>query len=114
MFTVVWNPLGFHVIDKLPTGARMNRECFTINVLARLEKEIFPEGRTAHAQRLITVYMNNCSIHTSGATEDCMKQNNMLRVRYQPYSPGLVPCDFYLFPSVKEELKKIRMFDEDD
>jgi hypothetical protein len=32
------NPLGFQAIDKLPTGARMNGEYFTINILARLEK----------------------------------------------------------------------------
>jgi hypothetical protein len=24
MFTIMWNPLGFHVIDKLPDGVTMN------------------------------------------------------------------------------------------
>jgi hypothetical protein len=42
MFTVIWKPLGFHVIDRLPTGARMNSEYYTTNILARLEEKIFP------------------------------------------------------------------------
>jgi hypothetical protein len=104
MFPVMWNPLRFHVIDKLPTGLRMNNESFTINILARLEEKIFPEGRTAHAKRTI-VHMDNSSIHTRGATEDDMKRNNAMRLRQPPYSPAWAPSDFYLFPSAKEKLK---------
>jgi hypothetical protein len=58
MFTVLWNPLGFHVIDKLPTGARMNSEDFTTNILAPLEQKIFPSGRKPHAKRL-TIHLDN-------------------------------------------------------
>jgi hypothetical protein len=31
MFTIMWNPLRFHVIKKLSTGARMNSEYLTTN-----------------------------------------------------------------------------------
>jgi hypothetical protein len=72
VFTVIWNPLGFHVINRLPTGARMNTEYIPINILAQLKEKIFPEQRTVRAERLI-VHMDNCSIHRSGATEDCTK-----------------------------------------
>jgi hypothetical protein len=34
MFTVIWNPLGFHMINKLSSGARMNSEYTLTNVLA--------------------------------------------------------------------------------
>jgi hypothetical protein len=100
----MWNPLGFHVIEKLPTGAIMNSEYFTTNTLARFEK-ISPEGRTPHAKRLI-IHMDNCSIHTGGAREDYMKQNNMMRLRYARYSADLAPSDFYLFPKGKEKLER--------
>jgi hypothetical protein len=66
LFTVMWNPLGFHVVSKLATDAIMN-------------EKIFPEGRTAHAKRLI-IHMENCSTHTSRTREDYMKQNNMMRL----------------------------------
>jgi transposase len=58
------------------------------------------------------IHMDNCSIHTNRATEDYMKQNNMMRPRHPPYSPDLAPSGFYLFPSVKEKLKNIRMVGE--
>jgi hypothetical protein len=96
MFTVMWNLLGFHGIDKLLTGAKMNNEHFTINILARLAEKISPERRTAHAQRLI-VHMDKCSIHTSGAAEDYQKQNNMMRLRRPSYSPDLALSDFTCF-----------------
>jgi hypothetical protein len=50
MFTVIWQSLGFHIIDRLPAGARINGEYFTINILARLEEKIVPERRTADAK----------------------------------------------------------------
>jgi transposase len=90
----------------------MNSECFATNILMRLEEKIFPEGRTGHAKRLIA-RMDNCSIHRSGATEDYIKQNNVMRLRHPPYAPGFAPSDFYLFPSIKEKLKNIRIVEED-
>jgi transposase len=39
MFTVMWNPLGFHVIDKLVTGVRMNGESCATNTLSRFEEK---------------------------------------------------------------------------
>jgi hypothetical protein len=68
MFTVIWNPLGFQVVDKLPTGTKMNSDYFITNILEPLERKIFPNGRKPHAKRL-TVHLDNCSIHTSGASE---------------------------------------------
>jgi histone-lysine N-methyltransferase SETMAR len=104
MFTVIWSTLGFHVMNKLPTGVRMNSEYTLTHILAQYEEKLFPEGRTAHAKRL-TVHMDNCSIHTSGATEDYIKQNNMMRLRHPPYSPDLALSGFYLFPGVKKTEK---------
>jgi hypothetical protein len=34
MFTVMWNPLGFHIVERLPTGAEMNSDDFTPNIIA--------------------------------------------------------------------------------
>jgi hypothetical protein len=37
MFTMMWTPLGFHIVDKLPTGAKMDSGYFTTNILGPLE-----------------------------------------------------------------------------
>jgi hypothetical protein len=46
MFTVIWNPFGFQVVDKLPTGTKMNSDYFTTNILEPLEQKIFPNGKS--------------------------------------------------------------------
>jgi hypothetical protein len=106
MFTVIWNPLGFQAIDRLPTGTKMNSGYFITNVLEPLERRL-------HAKRL-TVHLDNCSIHTSGANEVFMAEDNMIRFKHPPHSPDLAPSDFYLFPTIKERLTDIQMADEKD
>jgi hypothetical protein len=61
MFTVMWNSFGFHVVDKLPTGATMNCDSSTTNIFELLEQKMFPAGRRLHAKRL-TLHFGNCFI----------------------------------------------------
>jgi hypothetical protein len=113
MFTVIWNPLGFHVVDKLPTGTKINSDYFIANILEPLEQKIFPNGRKPHAKRL-TVHLENCSIHISGASEVFMAEHNMIRFKHPPYSPDLAPSDFCLFSTIKEKLTDIQMVNEEN
>jgi hypothetical protein len=39
MFPIMWNPLGFHVIDKLPDGVTMNANYYTENTPGTLEEK---------------------------------------------------------------------------
>jgi hypothetical protein len=113
MFITFWSPLEFPVVDKLATGAKMDSDCFIPNVLAQLERKMFPDGRRRYAKRL-TIHLDNCSVHTSGASEAYLTEHSMIRLKHPPYSPDLAPSDFYLFPTVKEQLKDIEMIDEED
>jgi hypothetical protein len=101
MFTVIWNPLGFQVVDQLPTGTKMNSNYFATNIIEPLKQKIFPNGRKPHAKRL-TVHVDTCSIHTSGASEVFMADHNMMRSKHPHYSLDLTPSDFYMFPTIKE------------
>jgi hypothetical protein len=113
MFTIFWSPLGFPVVDKLATGARMDSDDFITNVLAQLERNLFPDGRRLHAKRLM-VHLDNCSVHTSGASEVYLAGHRMIRLKHLAYWPDLAPNDFDLLPTVKERLKDIGVVDEED
>jgi hypothetical protein len=91
----------------------MNNDYFITNIFEPLEQKIFPNGRKPHAKRL-TVHLDNCSIHTSGASGVFMAEHNMIRLKHPPYSLDLPPSDFYLFPTIKERLTDIQMVDEED
>jgi hypothetical protein len=67
MFTVRCNLLGFRVIDKLPTGAKMNNDYFITNILAPFAQKLFPTGRNPHTKRLI-IHPND-SADTSRAAD---------------------------------------------
>jgi histone-lysine N-methyltransferase SETMAR len=113
MFAVIWNPLGFQVVDKLPTGAKMNSDYFIMDILEPLEQKILPNGRKPHAKRL-TVHLDNCPIHISGENQVFMAEHNMIRLKHPLDSPDLAPRDFYLFPTIKERLTDIQMVGEED
>jgi hypothetical protein len=64
MFTIIWNPSGFDVVDRLPNNTKINSAYFMTNVLIPLEEAIFRQGRAPLERRLV-IHLNNCSIHTS-------------------------------------------------
>jgi hypothetical protein len=35
-----------------------------------------------------------------------LTKNSMIQLLHPPYSPDLVPCDFFLFPRIKKVLKR--------
>jgi hypothetical protein len=47
MVTIIWNPRGFHVIDKLLNDTKMNSDYFVTKVLSQLKQTIFLRGRAA-------------------------------------------------------------------
>jgi hypothetical protein len=111
MFTVIWNPLRFHVIDKCPIGTRMNSDHFITNILASLEQKLFPDGRKFSTRRL-TIHLVNYSIHTSRPTEIHITERYMMQLIHSPYSLNLALSEFYLFPTIKARLKDTQMVDE--
>jgi hypothetical protein len=43
MFTIMWNPRGFHIVNQLPRDIKMDRDYFTTNALALLREEFIPQ-----------------------------------------------------------------------
>jgi hypothetical protein len=48
MFTIIWNPTGFYVIDRLPNDTKMNSDYFVTSTLIFLKQMIFPCKRALH------------------------------------------------------------------
>jgi hypothetical protein len=113
MSTIFWSPLGFPAVDELAAGAKMDNDYFITNVLAQVERKMFPDGRTPHAKRL-TVHWDNCSVHINAASQVCLAEHSMIGLKHLPYSRDLAPSDFYLFSTLKERLKDIEVVDEED
>jgi hypothetical protein len=112
MVMIMWNPFGFHAIDKLPASVTMSANRFTENIPSPFEEKIFPDGREAHGRRLV-VHLDDAPVHNHRMKASFLADHNMVRLQH-PYSRDLARSDFYLFPAVKEKLKDIKMVDEED
>jgi hypothetical protein len=110
MFTIIWNPTGFYVIDRFPNDTKMNSDYFVTNILISLEQMIFPCRRAPHEKRLV-VSVDNCSVHTSRGSIEWLEKHGIHRMPDQSYSPNLAISDLYLFSTVKEKLERIHLAD---
>jgi hypothetical protein len=111
MFTIIWNPIGFYVVDRLPNDTKMNSDYFVTNILISLEQIIFPCRRASHGKRLV-VSVNNCSVHTSRGSTDWLEKHGIHRMPDQFYSPNLatsihqVPSAF-CFQKIRKSFKDL-------
>ena len=55
-------------------------------------------------------YQDNAPVHKSILVTDYLTQMGIKTVPHPPYSPDLAPCDFWLFPKLKENLRGNRYF----
>ena len=60
------------------------------------------------------LHQNNAPTHKSIMVTRYPTAMGIKTVSHPPYSPDLVPCDFWMFPRLKEKLKGHRFEDVDD
>jgi hypothetical protein len=101
MFTIIWNPTGFYVVDRLPNDTKMNSDYFVTNIFISLEQMIFPCRRAPHEKGLV-VSIDNCSVHKSRGSTDWLEKHDIHHMSDQLYSHNLTTNDLYLFSTVKE------------
>ena len=53
-------------------------------------------------------HQDNASVHNSILVTDYLTKMGIKTVPQPPYSPDLAPCDFWLFPKLKEKLRGCR------
>ena len=55
--------------------------------------------------RSLLLHHDSVRAHTAAVTLDFLAANDVQLVTHPPYSPDLAPCDWFLFLSVKRQLK---------
>ena len=100
----IFDSMGIIYIHWVPTGITVNKEYY-IEVLREFRKrfrrkrpELFESGQWHFHQ-------DNAAVHNSILVTDYLTQMGIKTVPHPPYSPDLAPCDFWLFPKLKENLR---------
>ena len=104
MMIPFFDSMGIIYIHWVPTGITVNKEYY-IEVLREFRKtfrrkrpELFESGQWHFHQ-------DNAPVHKSILVTDYLTQMGIKTVPHPPYSPDLAPCDFWLFPKLKENLR---------
>jgi hypothetical protein len=100
---VFFSEVGQFLIDILPESMKGNPDYFANNIIDEMTRLYYPRGRRPRGRRVM-FHFDNAPINWAGTVRDRMAAAELERMEHPPYSPGLAPCDFFLFGSVKEKL----------
>lgn len=70
--------------------------------------EAVPQQRPRTRHRGLLLHHDNAPAHKAKRTQDFLDQERVQQVGHPPYSPDLAPCDFFVFPITKKQMRGVR------
>lgn len=111
MVAVFFRKSGLVAVAPLEDRRTVNANWYTTICLPQVFQAI-QQQRPKSGHRGILLHHDNASAHTAAETVEFLTGEGVQLVTHPPYSPDLAPCDFWLFPKVKEQLRG-RRFNSD-
>ena len=90
----------------VPTGQTVNKEYY-VEVLREFRKR-FQKRPALFKSAQWHFHQDNAPVHNSILVTDYLTKMGIKTVRHPPNSPDLAPCDFWLFPKLKEKPRGYR------
>ena len=103
MASVFWDSQGVIMMDYLEQGRTINGAYYAAE-LRRLRQEIARKTRGKLTQGVLLL-QDNAPAHTSQVAMTAATECGFEVFPHPPYSPNMVPSDFYLFPKLKSNLR---------
>ena len=102
LLTIFWDMEGIIHIEFLEQGTTINSERYvsTLRALKGLLRRVRQDK-----VKDVVIQHDNAWPHTSRHTQCALQQLVLPTIPHPPYSPDLVPSDFFLFPLLKKYLK---------
>ena len=94
----------------LPQGQTINQHVYK-NILGSLMRSVWEKRRELWETRPRMLHHDNAPAHNALTIREFLAKNNIAVLEQPPYSPDLAPCDFFLFPKLKEVIKETRFQD---
>lgn len=85
----------------------MNKEYY-LEVLATLRERVRRKRPEMWKNKSWILHQDNTPAHTALVVKSFLTNHGIPVLEHPPYSPDLAPCDFFMFPKVKEALKVTR------
>ena len=78
---------------------------FYLKVLKRLRDNVRKKRPEVWSSCDWFLHHDNAPGHTALNVQQFWAKNNMIVIPHPPHSPDLAPCDFFLFPRMKRQMK---------
>ena len=91
----------------VPTGQTVNKEYY-IEVLREFRKRFCWKRPALFKSGQWHFYQDKAPVHNSILVTDYLSKMGIKTVPHHPYSPDIAPCNFCLFPKLKEKLRGCR------
>ena len=95
---------GFVAAVPLEDRKTVTADWYTTVCLPKLIIAIDSHREKTGVSRLL-LHHDNASSHTALRTREFLENSGLKTLPHPPYSPELVPCDFWLFSTIKDELR---------
>lgn len=113
MLIVFFDVRGIVHMEFLPQGTTVNQHVYR-EVLRRLLRSVREKRRELWGANSWLLHHDNAPAHNALSIRQFLAERNVTVLDQPPYSPDLAPCDFFLFPKLKEVIKGVRFPDVDD
>ena len=103
----IFDITGMIYMQWVPIGLTVNREYY-VKVLRVFRKRFRRKRPALFKSGQWHFHHDNAPVHNSILVTDYLTIMDLKTVPQPPYNPGLAPCDFWLFPQLKEKLRGYR------
>ena len=91
----------------VPTRQTVNKEYY-VEVLREFKKRFRRKWPALFQSGQWHFHQDNTPVHNYMLVTDYLTKVGIKTVPHPPYSPDLTPCDFWLFPKLKEKIRDCR------
>ena len=103
LYAIFFDSKGPVLQIPVPKGSSVTGKFYRESVLTQLV-DFYPKRRPRTDVRGVKLLHNNAPAHISAIVQEYLKESGLDVLDHPPYSPDLSPCDFWLFPRLKEML----------
>ena len=99
-FFFFFDSTGIIYMYWVPTGQTINKEYY-VKILREFRKRFCRKRPALFKSGQWHFHQDNAPVHNSILVSDYLTKTGIKTVPHPPYSPGLAPCDFCLFPKLR-------------
>ena len=103
LYAIFFDSKGPVLQIPVPKGSSVTGKFYRESVLTQLV-DFCQKRRPRTGVRGIKLLHDNATAHKSTTVQEYLKESGLDVLDHPPYSPDLSPCDFWLFPRLKEML----------